>query len=299
MDKPWRGVFPIVVTPFTESYELDEKGLRSLVRFCLRSGVQGLVGPANASEFSTLSDDERKRWLEIVVAETGGAVPVIAATTSGHALPAIDLSRFAQKLGAKGIMSMPPHVQHPDAEGCYAYYKALSEALDIPIMVQNYIGPIGTPMSPGLLARMCKELPQVQYIKEETFPSSRMLSLTIAAAGKVCKGIFGGQGGLYLVDEYRRGSVGNMPACEIPDVQVVLWNALEAGDLAGARAMFNRVLPLINYERQYGVGLYKEILYRRGVISTAICRTPGKALDDDDRAELTDILADIEPLYTV
>ena len=78
MDKPWRGVFPIVVTPFTKSYELDEKGLRSLVGFCLRAGVQGVVGPANASEFSTLSDDERKRWLEIVVAETGGQVPVIA-----------------------------------------------------------------------------------------------------------------------------------------------------------------------------------------------------------------------------
>jgi dihydrodipicolinate synthase/N-acetylneuraminate lyase len=299
MDKPWRGVFPIVVTPFTESYELDEKGLRSLVRFCLRSGVQGLVGPANASEFSTLSDDERKRWLEIVVAETGGAVPVIAATTSGHALPAIALSRYAQKLGAQGIMSMPPHVQHPDAEGCYAYYQALSEALDIPIMVQNYIGPIGTPMSPSLLARMCKELPRVQYIKEETFPSSRMLSATIAAAGPLCKGVFGGQGGLYLVDEYRRGSVGNMPACEIPDVQVVLWNTLEAGDLAGARAMFNKVLPLINYERQYGVGVYKELLYRRGVIATRVCRTPGKDLDAHDRAELDAILAEIEPLYTV
>ena len=299
MDKPWRGVFPIVVTPFTESYELDEKGLRDLVHFCLRAGVQGLVGPANASEFSTLSDDERKRWLEIVTSEAGGQVPVIAATTSGHALPAIALSQYAQKLGAKGIMSMPPHVQHPDAEGCYAYYQALSEALDIPIMVQNYIGPIGTPMSPSLLARMCKELPRVQYIKEETFPSSRMLSATIAAAGPLCKGVFGGQGGLYLVDEYRRGSVGNMPACEIPDVQVVLWNTLEAGDLAGARAMFNKVLPLINYERQYGVGVYKELLYRRGIIATRVCRTPGKDLDAHDRAELDAILVEIEPLYTV
>ena len=299
MDKPWRGVFPIVVTPFTESYALDEKGLRDLVRFCLRAGVQGLVGPANASEFSTLSDDERKRWIEIVVAEAAGQVPVIASATSGHAMPAIALSRFAQQVGAKGIMSMPPHVQHPDAAGCYAYYKALSEALDIPIMVQNYIAPIGTPMSPDLLARMCRELPQVQYIKEETFPSSRMLSATIAAAGTLCRGVFGGQGGLYLVDEYRRGSVGNMPACEIPDVQVVLWNTLEAGDLTGARALFNRVLPLINYERQYGVGLYKELLYRRGVIQTRVCRTPGKELDDHDRAEVDAILADIEPLYTI
>ncbi len=299
MDAPWRGVFPIVVTPFTRSYELDEAGLRKLVQFCLKAGVQGLVGPANASEFSTLSDEERRRWLEIVVAEAGGQVPVIAATTSGHALPAVALSRFAQKLGAAGIMSMPPHVQHPDAAGCYAYYRALSDALEVPIMVQNYIGPIGTPMRPDLLARMCRELPRVEYIKEETFPSSRMLSLTIAAADKLCKGIFGGQGGLYLVDEFRRGAAGTMPACEIPDVQAAIWRALEAGDQAGARAMFNRVLPLINYERQYGVGLYKEILCRRGVISTTLCRTPGKELDDDDRAEVTDILADIEPLYTV
>jgi 4-hydroxy-tetrahydrodipicolinate synthase len=299
MSKPWRGIFPIVVTPFTEGYELDEKSLRKLVHFCLRAGVHGLVGPANASEFSTLSDDERKRWIEIVVAETGGQVPVIGSTTSGHALPAVALSRYAQKVGANGIMSMPPHVQHPDAAGCYAYYQALSEALDVPIMVQNYIGPIGTPMSPDLLARMCRDLPRVEYIKEETLPSSRMMSATIAAAGKFCKGVFGGQGGLYLVDEYRRGTAGNMPACEIPDVQVALWNKLEAGDMAGARTLFNRVLPLVNYERQYGVGLYKEILYRRGVVATRVCRTPGRDLDDNDRAELDAILADIEPLYTI
>jgi 4-hydroxy-tetrahydrodipicolinate synthase len=299
MSKPWRGIFPIVVTPFTEGYELDEKSLRKLVHFCLQAGVHGLVGPANASEFSTLSDDERKRWIEIVVAEMGGQVPVIGSTTSGHALPAVALSRYMQKVGANGIMSMPPHVQHPDAAGCYAYYQALSEALDVPIMVQNYIGPIGTPMSPDLLARMCRELPRVEYIKEETLPSSRMMSATIAAAGKFCKGVFGGQGGLYLVDEYRRGTTGNMPACEIPDVQVALWNKLEAGDMAGARTLFNRVLPLVNYERQYGVGLYKEILYRRGVVATRVCRTPGRDLDDNDRAELDAILADIEPLYTI
>jgi len=299
MSKPWRGIFPIVVTPFTEGYELDEKSLRKLVHFCLQAGVHGLVGPANASEFSTLSDDERKRWIEIVVAEMGGQVPVIGSTTSGHALPTVALSRYAQKVGANGIMSMPPHVQHPDAAGCYAYYQALSEALDVPIMVQNYIGPIGTPMSPDLLARMCRELPRVEYIKEETLPSSRMMSATIAAAGKFCKGVFGGQGGLYLVDEYRRGTAGNMPACEIPDVQVALWNKLEAGDMAGARTLFNRVLPLVNYERQYGVGLYKEILYRRGVVATRVCRTPGRDLDDNDRAELDAILADIEPLYTI
>jgi dihydrodipicolinate synthase/N-acetylneuraminate lyase len=108
-----------------------------------------------------LSDDERKRWIDIVVGETAGQVPVVAATTSGHALPAVELSRYAQRVGADGIMAMPPHVLHPDPAGCYAYYEALARALEIPICIQNYIGPVGTPMSAELLARMCRELPHV------------------------------------------------------------------------------------------------------------------------------------------
>ncbi|MFN8494575.1 MAG: dihydrodipicolinate synthase family protein [Caldilineaceae bacterium] len=297
--QPWRGIFVIVVTPFTENYKLDEASLRKQIRFCIEAGAHGLVGPANASEFATLSDDERKRWIDIVVSETGGQLPVIAATTSGHALPAIALSQYAQKAGADGIMAMPPHVLHPDADGCYAYYKALSEALDIPIMIQNYNGPVGTPMSSALVARMCRELPHVEYIKEETLPEPRQISATLAAAGDACKGVFGGQGGIYMLDELRRGAHGNMPACQATDVQVQIWDKWLAGDQAGARRLFNQLLPLINYERLYGVAVYKEVLYRRGVIAARTCRAPGKGLDADDLAELDAIMVDVEPLFTV
>jgi len=299
MSQPWRGIFVIVVTPFTESYELDEASLRKQIRFCIEAGAHGLVGPANASEFPTLSDDERKRWLEIVVHETGGQIPVIAATTAGHALPAIELSRFAQGLGADGVMAMPPHILKPDADGCYAYYQALADAMDIPVMIQNYPPPVGTPMSSALVARMCRELPNVEYIKEETLPEPRRISETLAAAGDACKGVFGGQGGIYFIDEVRRGACGNMPACQATDVQVAIWNKLEAGDEAGARRIFNQLLPLINYERLYGVAVYKEVLYRRGVIATRVSRAPAAKLDADDRAELDAIWADVASLFTV
>lgn len=299
MSQPWRGIFVIVVTPFSEGYELDEASLRKEVRFCIEAGAHGLVGPANASEFATLSDDERKRWIEIVVSEAGQQIPVIATTTSGHAIPAVALSRYAQEVGADGIMSMPPHILHPDAEGCYAYYQALSGALDIPIFVQNYIGPVGTPMTSALLARMCRELPHVDYIKEETLPEPRQINATIAAAGETCKGVFGGQGGIYLIDEYNRGAHGNMPACQAADVQAAIWAKLEAGDQKGARKIFNQLLPLINYERLHGVAVYKEVLYRRGIFSTTASRAPGKMLDEADRAELDVILADVETLFTV
>ena len=299
MGQSWRGIFVIVVTPFTEGYELDEASLRKEIRFCIEAGAHGLVGPANASEFAMLSDDERKRWIEIVVSEAGKQIPVVASTTSGHALPAAALSRYAQKVGADGIMAMPPHVFHPDAAGCYAYYQALSAAVDIPICIQNYLAPLGTPMTPDLMARMCRELPLVEYIKEETLPEPRQISATLAAAGEHCKGVFGGQGGIYLLDEYRRGSVGNMPASQSTDVQVALWNKLEAGDLIGARKLFNQHLPLINFERLHGVAVYKEVLYRRGIFATRLSRQPGAMLDDADRVELDAIMSDVEPLFTV
>ena len=299
MTHPWRGIFVIVVTPFTESYQLDEESLRRQVRFCIDAGVQGLVGPANASEFPTMSDQERRRWTEVVTSEAAGRVPVVATTTAGHALPAIELSLHAQEVGASAIMAMPPHILHPDADGCYAYYKALSDALDIPIIIQNYIGPVGTPMSNTLIARMCRELEQVQYIKEETLPEPRQIEATIRAAGDACKGVFGGQGGVYILDETRRGAVGNMPASQVSDVHVDIWNRLEAGDEAGARAIFNRVLPLLNLERMHGVALYKEVLHRRGIFTTTLSRAPGKYLDDMDRAELDSIWPDLQELFRI
>ena len=102
MTETWRGIMPIVATPFSESGALDEGGLRRLVDFCIEAGATGLVGPANASEFSTLSDDERRRWIEIAVAAAGGRVPVVASITSGHARPRSGTSSSTRWSGRTG-----------------------------------------------------------------------------------------------------------------------------------------------------------------------------------------------------
>jgi dihydrodipicolinate synthase/N-acetylneuraminate lyase len=299
MTESWRGIMPIVATPFGDDYALDEAGLRRLVDFCIAAGATGLVGPANASEFSTLSDDERRRWIEIVVAAARGQVPVVASITSGHAVPAVDLARFAQDAGAAGVMSMPPHVLRVDQDGCYDFYRQLSQAVDIPICIQNFDAPVGTPMSGELLGRMCRELPGVDYIKEETVPEPRQVSRTLKVAGEACKGVLGGKGGIYLLDEYRRGSCGNMPGCHTTDAIAAIWENLEAGDEAQARRLFYQILPLMNYERLYGIAVYKWILQRRGLIESTRCRAPAAVLDADDLRELEIIMADVEPLFRV
>ncbi len=296
MSNPWRGIFAIVVTPFSDELALDEAALRRQIEFCIKKGAAGLVGPANAGEFATMSDDERRRWIRVVVETAAGRVPVIAATTHGHTVPAVALSRYAQEIGADGIMAMPPHILHPDASGCYDYYRALDEALRIPICIQNFMGPIGTPMPSDLLARMCSELEWVQYLKEETLPEPRAISRTLAAAGDACRGVFGGQGGIYMIDEWRRGACGNMPASQSVDVHAQIWRMLEEENETGARTLFNRLLPLLNFERMHGVAVYKQVFRRRGIFTSTASRIPGAYLDQHDLREFDAIWREIEPL---
>lgn len=292
---PWRGIFVIVVTPFDDDLNLDEASLRQEIAYCLDAGVHGLVGPANASEFGTLSDAEKETWIRVVLDACGDRVPFIATTSGLHAHGAASFSRWAQEQGAAGIMAMPPYLLHPDAAGCYTYYQQLSQAVSIPIVIQNFLGPIGTPMSSAQVGRMCRELDTVQYVKEETWPEPRQLSATLQAAGDSCLGVFGGQGGVFLLDEYRRGACGNMPACQIAQQHVRLWELLEADREPEARALFNQVLPLISFERLHGVAVYKEVLQRRGVFRTPHCRMPKYFLDAQDRMELDAILEGVEP----
>ncbi len=294
-DMPWRGIFVILATPFQEDSSLDMASLRRQVEYCVASGVQGVVGPANASEFGAMSDAEREDWIHVVADACAGRVPFVATTSGLNAKVAGDLSAWAVAQGADGIMAMPPYLLHPDAEGCYRYYAHLNDQVAKPIVIQNYMGPIGTPMSAALMGRMCRELDWVQYVKEETFPEPRQISATLAATGNACKGVFGGQGGVYIMDEFRRGACGNMPASQLSAQHVWLWKLLEAGDWDGARILYNRILPVIAFERLHGVAAYKEILYRRGIFSTTCSRKPGAVLDQQDLMELNEILALADP----
>ena len=119
------------------------------------------------------------------------------------------------------------------------------------------------------------------------------------ATGDRCDGIFGGAFGRWMLSEMRRGASGFMPAAEVIDVYVQLWNAAEQGDLARARHIFNLILPLINQLMLLGLPVSKEVLVRRGIFQSARMRSPGAlALDDDDRLELDAILADLQPYFT-
>ncbi len=300
MAQQMRGVYVILCTPFDERGAFDEESLRREIRFCLDAGVHGVVGPANASEFWTLTDEERRRFARIMVEEVAGRVPTVVGVTAGSAQAAVELARHAQEIGASAVMAMPPYARPVPATVIWEYYRALSEAVTIPIFIQNHDAPLGTRLEPEFLARLVDEIDHAWYVKEETLPPGRAISALLERAGPRLQGVMGGIGGRYLLDEYRRGACGTMPACQAADVHVQIWHALEQGDERTARNLHARLLPLLNYEALHGVAMYKEVLRRRGVIRSNYVRAAaGNPLDVLDLRELDALLADLAPLLRV
>ncbi len=301
MEQSFRGVFVIAVTPFDEAGRIDEESLRAEVDFCIEAGSDGIVTPANASEWYTLSGEERRRVSRIVVEHTRKRVPVILSVTAGSQWAAVELAEAAQETGADGLMAMPPPVKPPHREALFQYYQALSEIARVPVIIQNCHPPLGTPMPPELLARMVDELPRVDYIKEEAEPCTHLMTQAdeLVKNRSKFKGIFGGQAGRYFMNEVARGACGTMPACDIPDAHAALWKAHERGDRAGTRQLYSRLLPLLTMEALYGTPVYKEVLRRRGVIRTAVVRNPSfSGFDDVDHQEFDVLLDELSDLLT-
>lgn len=298
----FRGVFAIPVTPFDPRGEIDEGSLRREVDWCVRAGAHGIVAPVNASEAPTLTEDERRRVTRIVTETTAGRVPVVIGVSGAGAPASVLYARYAREVGADAIIAMPPYgVRVTDAEAVFAFYRVLADAADgLPVFIQNWAGPTGSPMTAPQAVRVLTEIPNVSYLKEEAGGASHTMTAVLAAAGDACRGVMGGMGGRYLLDEFRRGACGTMPAAQAPDVHAAVWNALDAGNEVEARRLFNRLLPLLNLESLFSTALCKEVLRRRGAIAHATMRGRSTSpLDAFDHRELDAILRDLSELFTV
>ncbi len=300
-DHPFFGVFAIPPTPFIDSGEIDEASLRRCLEFCILAGTHGIVMGVNASEAIALTDAERMRVAEITIEHVDHRVPVIIGVSGVSAASSVAYASHARANGADAVMAMPPYVRHPPADEIFDFYAEVAQAANgTPVWIQDYVGPVGTPIPVALMARLLREIDGVDFIKEETAYAPQVMSELAAVAGDDLKGMMGGMAGRYLLEEARRGGCGTMPACEVTDAHVAVWNAIAAGEDVEARRLHTQLLPLLNYEAMYSFTIYKEVLVRRGIIASAKTRVPGAGrLDADNHREIDLLLADLEPLLTL
>jgi 4-hydroxy-tetrahydrodipicolinate synthase len=296
--EPLRGILPVLVTPFDASLIIDEESLRAQVAFSLAAGVRGLVTTAISGEFFTLSDRERRQVVEIVVAENAGRLPVIATVNGVSAAHAVELTRDAAEAGADAVMAMPPYFARLPPDGVVAYFKAIATETPGPIVLQNAGGAPGAPVSPELLGRLFDEIPELAYVKEEVPPNSHNVGATAARLTGQALGVFGGDGGLYMVGEHRRGATGNMPATEFLELTVRIFDLLAAGDEGAARTLHIRLLAALTWRRPLGLAATKRVLQRRGIIRCAASRAPFPQPDAEDERELDILLSELQDVLT-
>jgi len=290
--KPWRGSFAIPMTPYDENDCIDEDVLAAELEFCIESGVGGIAAPLMVSEFRSLSEAERKLMMRVAVEVSAGRTPVVANVAAVNTPLAVEYATYAQKIGADAVIAMPPYVNKVDFKKLYAYYKAISDVVDVPVWIQNASV---AALSPDRLVQLCEEIENVSWVKEEVPPSRKNITALLAKKSPAVKGVMGGGGGRPMLVEHARGAAGNVHACQFCDVVQRVWELLDAGEVDAAGALFEHLLPSLMLEGMMGMAYAKEIMVRRGVFKNHNVRNNSHPLDAHDMAEIDRSWDRIEP----
>lgn len=294
-----RGALPVLATPFTSGNKVDHASLRKLTAYALDAGVDGVVYPGVASEFNFLSDDERTTALDVVAEVVGGRVPIVVGASAQSVEAAAKLAREGGTRGASAAMVMAPAAVGSDPAALRAFFATLCDRAGIPIMLQNAPPPVGSGLSPQVILELADAVPGIRYIKEETLPSGQRITRLINDRPASVEGVFGGAGGRYIIDELNRGVAGTLPASEMSEAHVAILRAHAAGHVPEARAIFDRILPLLNMQAVFRMRMTKAVLRARGLFADEAVRDGSMPLDDYDRRELKLMLEQVQELLTV
>ena len=238
----FKGCYVAIVTPFTRDNKVDEAGLRSNIEFLIERGVAGIVPCGTTGESATLSWEEHTRVVDIAISAANRRVQVIAGAGSNNTVESIEAARHAKKSGTDAILCITPYYNKPTQEGLFQHFKAISTAVDIPMMLYNVPGRTGTNMLPETVERLC-ELPTVASIKEASGDVSQISEVHRRCGGRL--DVLSGDDGLTLPVLACGGKgivsvIGNI----VPDRLSALVKMFFSGNLAEALRMHEELLPL-------------------------------------------------------
>jgi dihydrodipicolinate synthase/N-acetylneuraminate lyase len=302
MSGSFRGIFSIPQTPFNEQGDLLWDDFERECDWIVRAGAHGLVWPVMASEYTVISYLERVQGMKQAVQAVGGRVPVVIGVADTSTAGAVALAREAARAGADAVIAMPPWATKMTAHDLIAdYYRAIATAAGLPVVIQNVGPPLGSNLPGAFVVELCDQIPLVQYLKEEKDPKGQALSDVLALGSAEVKGVFSGSQCYWLISDYQRGACGCMPASRVVDVDVHIWELLEAGHLDEARRVHRDKMVFENILLGMPARIAgKEVLRRRGVLSCNAARNEGSArLDVVDLSELEYGMGVVAPYFRV
>ncbi len=244
MKNTFKGIYAVLCTPFAADGGLDEQAMRGQLRYLLdEGGVHGVIPNGSTGEFAALTDDELHRVIDVTVDEVAGKVPVVAGTAAVATAKTIANTQYAKDAGADGALIVSPYYCHPGVEELYAHFKAVAEAVDLPIMLYNNPSTSGVDIQPDLVARIA-EFDNIVCVKESSGDMARLCDIRRRCGDRV--DVFCGCDTLTL-EMLTLGAVGwvSPPANLIPRQCVELYETVVvAKDTDKAMELYFRLLPL-------------------------------------------------------
>ncbi|AHV91303.1 dihydrodipicolinate synthase family protein [Bordetella holmesii] len=295
----YRGIFPVAPTTFHADGRLDLESQKRCIDFMIDSGVDGICILANYSEQFLIADDEREVLTRTVLEHVSGRVPVIVTTTHFSTRVCAERSRRAQDMGAAMVMIMPPYhgatFRVPELH-IHQFFRGVSDAISVPIMIQDAPAS-GTTLSPGFLATMAQQIEQVSYFKIETAGAASKLRELIRLGGESIEGPWDGEEAITLLPDLDAGATGAMTGGAFADGIRPIIEAHRQGDRDLAFDLYQRWLPLINYEnRQSGILTAKALMKEGGVIACDAPRHPWPEMLPAVRSGLLETARRLDPL---
>jgi dihydrodipicolinate synthase/N-acetylneuraminate lyase len=284
------GVLAIAHTPFTDADEIDSAALKRAVDWAFSVGADG-IGTGMVSETLKLTSDERMSLTRMLVEFAAGRGPVFAAVGAESTKQSLLFAQAAEKAGCDAVMAVPPLTSKLGEAHLVDHFRALADAIAIPVIVQDASGYVGQTIPFPVCVKLLERYgPEKVLFKPEAAPNGPTLSaLRDATGGRAV--MFEGSGGIFLIDSYRRGIAGTMPGMELLDGIVAIWRALARGDEETAYRIYFPVCAIVALQLQAGLdgflAVEKYLMYKRGLFPTKHRRKPyGWELDVETAAEV-------------
>jgi 4-hydroxy-tetrahydrodipicolinate synthase len=265
MTATFRGSYSVTVTPFTaDRRAIDLDALKRFMEWQVQAGVPGVIVLGTTGEYLTLTDDEREQVVATTVEQVAGRAHVLVGTMNAYTPNAVRYSTQAERLGADGLMVLPPYYYTPTDDEIWNYYKAVSEAVSVPIMLYNNPVTSNVDMSAELVARLTRDFENVRYIKESSQDIARVRDIIEATDGVM--NVYAGE---RPVDSYLLGAVGyvNPYGNYIVDSHKI-WDLLVAGRLDDARRL-QMIVDRIDHIIAAGHPTYGHQCYSKALAAAA------------------------------
>ncbi len=295
--KRFQGTGTAMITPFKSDGSLDEKTLRRFVDFQIDGGIDMLLPCGTTGEGATLGADETDRVVQIVIEQARRRVPVIVGAGSNSTSKAVHATKRAKELGADGVLSVGPYYNKPTQQGYYEHFKAIAEAEDIPVIVYNVPGRTGGNIEAKTILRLA-EIPNIVSVKEASGNLGQIMDIIRDAPGHFR--VLSGDDALALAVVLLGGDgVVSVVSNEVPAMMSGLINAALESDIARARELHYKLLPLMNANFIESNPIpVKAVLAMMGVIEETY-RLPLVRMSEPNRGKLSKIVEALGLLQTV